>query len=85
MRENGILGKSVLSEADYQSYVRGAKSMVERVRNALGSDRDVQERLLELVESFNKVGTHITEADYPSNIRDEKMRYAALGNRRCYH
>lgn len=53
--------------------------MVERVRNALGSDRDVQERLLELVESFNKVGTHITEAHYPSNIRDEKMRYAALG------
>ena len=53
--------------------------MVDRVRSALGSDRDVQQRLLELVEHLNQVETRLMEAKYPSTIRDEKLRYSALG------
>jgi len=52
---------------------------VERIRSALGSDWEVQAHLLELIERLNKVEECITKAEYPSTVRDEKMRCAALG------
>ena len=79
--EKGLPKKNVpLSEEDYQSYVKGASSFLERVRTALGSDWEVQAQLLEIVEHLTKLDTCITKAGYPSTIGDEKMRYAALGD-----
>jgi hypothetical protein len=78
--EKGLPDKNILlSEEDYRSYVKGARSLVERIRSALGSDWEVQSHLLELIERLNKVEECITKAEYPSTVRDEKMRYAALG------
>lgn len=75
----GLPRSSPFSEEDYSSYVEGARSLTERVRTALGSNWEVQAQILELVEQLNKLSARITEAGYGSNIRDEKMRYAALG------
>jgi len=75
----GLPRSSPFSEEDYSNYVEGARSLTERVRSALGSNWEVQAQILELVEHLNKLSTRITEAGYGSNIRDEKMRYAALG------
>lgn len=78
--EKGLPKKNVpLSEEDYQSHVKGASSLAERIRIALGSDWEVQAQLLELVEHLNKVKECITKAEYPSTVIDEKMRYEALG------
>ncbi len=59
--------------------MKGARSLAERIRSALGSDWEVQAQLLELIEHLNKVKECITKAECPSTVRDEKMRYAALG------
>lgn len=69
-----------VAEEEYQDYVKGASSFLERVHSALGTDWEVQAQLLELVEHLNKLDTCITKASYPSTMRDEKMRYAALGD-----
>lgn len=68
-----------LSEEDYRGYVKAASSFIEGVRGALGSSWEVQAQLLEMVEHLNKLGTCIAEANSPSTIRDEIMRYKALG------
>ena len=79
--EKGLPKQNVpLSEDDYQGYVEGARSLVERVRSALGSDWEVQAQLLKLVEHLNKLETYIQKAGYPSTIKDEKMHYKALGD-----
>jgi len=67
-----------LSEEDYLHYVESARSFIERVRSAIGSDREVQAQLLELLEHWNKLDAHIKEAGYQYNIVDEKTRYARL-------
>lgn len=78
---NGLPKKNVsLNEENYQGYVKEARRFVDRVRGALGSNWEVQAQLLELVEVLNKLDTCITKANWPSTIRDEKMRYEALGN-----
>jgi len=81
VREKGLPKKNVpLTEEDYQNYLKGASSLLERVRSAVGSDWEVQAQLLELVEHLNELETCIQKAGYPSTIRDEKMRYEALGD-----
>lgn len=75
----GMPKSEPLSEQDYLSFVDSVRSFVMRVRSAIGSDREVQAQLLELLEHWHKVDTHITEANYPYRISDEKMRYATLG------
>ena len=80
MPEKGLPKINIsLSEKDYRGYVKAASSFIERVRGALGSNWEVQAQLLEMVEHLNKLGTCITEAGSPLTIRDEKMRYKALG------
>ena len=53
--------------------------MVRRIRDVLGSDRDLQGHLLELLEPLNQVDIRTTNAGYPSAGRDETTRYEALG------
>jgi len=80
---NGLPKSEPISDEDYLGFVRSARSFMERVRNAIGSDWEIQAQLLELLEHWDKLDTHIKEAGYPYNIRDEKMRYrtlAALGD-----
>lgn len=79
--EKGLPKKDVpLIEEDYQNYLKGASSLLERVHSSIGSDWEVQAQLLELVEHLNELETCIQKAGYPSTIRDEKMRYEALGD-----
>ena len=75
----GLPRGSSFSEQQYLSYVEGAHYLSKRVRDAFGFHWEVQAQLLELVEHLNKLDTCITEANYGSNINDERMRYAALG------
>jgi len=75
---NGLPKSQSLSEVDYLSYVESARSFMERVRSAIGPDREVQAQLLELLEHWSKLDAHIQEAGYQHNIVDEKMRYAKL-------
>lgn len=76
----GLPKKNVpLREEDYQSYVKAARSFADRVRSALGSNWEVQAQLLEILEHWHKLDTCITKANCPSTIRDENMRYEALG------
>ena len=74
----GLPKSEPISEEDYLSVVRAARSFLERVRSAIGSDWEVQAQLLELLEHWNRLDTHIKEACYPYNIRDEKTRYRTL-------
>jgi ribonuclease D len=69
-----------LTEEEYQRYLKGARSLLERVGSAIGSDWEVQAQLLELVEHLKELENRIQQAGYPSTIRDEKMRYKALGD-----
>jgi len=74
----GLPKSEPLSEEDYLCYVKGARSFMERVRSAIGSDWEIQAQLLELLEHWNRLDANIKEAGYPYNIEDEKMRYATL-------
>ena len=78
------LPKSVpLTEEEYLQYVEAARSFMKRVRAAIGSDREVQARLLELLAYWNRLDAQIEEAGYQYSIVDEKARYvrlAALGD-----
>jgi hypothetical protein len=68
-----------ISKEDYLMCLDGPASLSKRVRDALGSNWEVQAQLLELVEHLDKLDTRILEANYASTISDEKMRYRALG------
>jgi hypothetical protein len=68
-----------ISKEDYLMYLGGSGRLSKRIRDALGSNWEVQAQLLELVEHLDKLDTRILEANYPSTISDEKMRYMALG------
>jgi hypothetical protein len=74
----GLPKSEPLSEEDYLSYIASARSFMIRVHSAIGTDREVQAQLLELMEHWNKLNAHLTEAGYPYKIKDEKMRYATL-------
>lgn len=64
------LPNDCLSEEDYRSYVEGARMFVKRVHSALGSDREVQAQLLELVESLSKLDACVLKADFPYIVED---------------
>ncbi len=74
----GLPKSEPLSEKDYLNYVESARSFMMRVRSAIGSDREVQTQLLELLEHWSKLDAHVKEAGYQYNIADEKMRHAQL-------
>jgi len=69
-----------LIEEEYQGYIKGVSSLLEKIRFILGSDWEVQAQLLGLVEHLNKLNNCIAKANYPSTIREEGMRYEALGD-----
>jgi hypothetical protein len=76
---NGLPKGEPLSEQDYLNCIESARSFMIRVRSAIGSDREIQAQLLELLEHWNKLDARITEAGYQYITKDEKMRYATLG------
>jgi len=75
---NGLPKSEPISKEVYLGFVGGAQSFMKRVCSALGSDWEVQAQLYELLEHWGKLDARINEAQYPCNIRDEKMRYRAL-------
>jgi len=75
---NGLPKGESLSEKDYLNYVDRARTLMERVRNDIGSDREVQAQLYELLRYWDKLEFNINEATYQYNVTDEKMRYVKL-------
>ncbi len=69
-----------LPEEDYKSFVNSASSFVARVRQALGSNFEVQAELFEVVKHLDRLDDCVSKANWPSTARDEKARFAALGD-----
>jgi hypothetical protein len=74
----GLPRSGSISKEDYLSFIKAARKFMEKVGSAIGNDWEVKAELQELIEHRNRLGRHITEADYPYIIEDEKNRYEKL-------
>ena len=69
-----------LPEEVYRQFVLdGCRWLVSDTRDRVRGDYDVQAALLEVLEALEELNHLVTRAMWPSNLRDEKMRYRMLG------
>ena len=76
---DGILYKDALSSEDYRSWIDGIEGYSQRIRNRIETNLDVNERLLELAEAFDRLDSALTRCTWPISMRTEIDRFHSLG------
>ena len=77
--DNGLPPHSNLTDETIRGCIEGIGHFVDRVRNRIQGDYDLQLTLLELIEQIDHLDKTSTMAMFPHNLRNEKMRFRSLG------
>ncbi len=68
-----------LSTDDLWGYLQNAESVVRRIRERIGPDRDVQATLVALGDKLDRLDQSIREARLPTSLGEPDRRYHAVG------
>ena len=72
--------KDGLTEETYRQFVdAGCKWFVSDIRGRVAGDYDIQAALLEVLKALDKLDLLVVRAMWPSNLKNERMRYRMLG------